>query len=260
MSTRTNCPRQPAELSVSLLEGTPNFRDVGGLPTVDGRVTRRGVLFRSSALEELSARDVRHLLDEIGLRTVIDLRSADDRETAEPLRDTPIRYINLPVTRGAPTTSLERPLDAEGRADMARIYGMYLETSAPSFAEIVSVLTSGATPAVFHCAAGKDRTGVVAAVVLSAVGVTRDAVIADYMETELVLDDIMTYLQRRPAYADIVLRFPPGTMDVERNFIIGFLDDVERTYGGVTAWLTEHAGVSTESIARLEQLLVEPRE
>jgi protein-tyrosine phosphatase len=245
---------------VSLLDGTPNFRDLGGLPTVDGRVTRHGVLFRSSALEELSTRDVRHLIDDIGLRTVIDLRSADDRETAEPLLDAPFRYVNLPITRGGPTTSLERPLDANGRADMARIYRMYIETSGPAISEIFAELSSGATPAVFHCAAGKDRTGVVAAILLSAVGVTRDAVIADYMATEPVLDDIIAYLQRRPAYAEIVLRFPPGTMDVDPSFMIGFLDDVERTYGGMSAWLTEHAGVPAESLATLERLLVEPRD
>jgi len=242
------------------LEGSPNFRDLGGLPTVDGRVTRHGVLFRSSALEELSSRDVRLLIDEIGLRTVIDLRSADDREIAQSLLDTPVRYINLPISRGGPTTSLERPMGADGRVDMPRIYGMYIETSAASISEIISELTSGATPAVFHCAAGKDRTGVVAAILLSAVGVTRDAVIADFMETEPYLPEIIAYLQRRPAYADVVMRFPPGTMDVDPNFIIGFLDGVERTYGGIYAWLTERAGVSAESVARLEQLLVEPHD
>jgi protein-tyrosine phosphatase len=240
------------------LEGSPNFRDLGGLATVDGRFTRHGVLFRSSALEELSSRDVRFLIDGIGLRTVIDLRSADDRETAQPLLDTPVRHINLPISRGGPTTSLERPMDADGRVDMPRIYRMYIEVSAPSISEIVAELVSGATPALFHCAAGKDRTGVVAAILLSAVGVTRDAVIADFMETEPALPDIIAYLQRRPAYADVVLRFPPGTMDVEPRFISDFLDDVERTYGGFSAWLTDHAGVTAQSLARLEQLLVEP--
>ena len=246
-------------MSALRLEGTPNFRDLGGLATVDGRVTRSGVLFRSSALEELSSRDVRLLIDDIGLRTVIDLRSDDDREIAHSLLDTPVRYINLPISRGGPTTSLERPMGADGRVDMPRIYRMYIETSAPSITEIIAELTSGATPALFHCAAGKDRTGVVAAILLSAVGVTRDAVIADFMETEPVLADIIAYLQRRPAYADIVLRFPPGTMDVDPKFISDFLDDVDRTYGGMFTWLTEHAGVSPESVARLEQLLVEPR-
>ena len=88
---------------------------------------------------------------------------------------------------------------------------------------------------------------------------TRDAVIVDFMETEPNLAEIMGYLQRRPAYADVVLRFPPGTMDVDPNFMIGFLDGVERTYGGMIAWLTEHAGVSAESVARLERLPVQPR-
>ena len=246
-------------MSALRLEGTPNFRDLGGLATVDGRVTRSGVLFRSSALEELSSRDVRLLIDDIGLRTVIDLRSADDREIAHALLDTPVRYVNLPISRGGPTTSLERPMGADGRVDMPRIYRMYIETSAPSITEIITELTSGATPALFHCAAGKDRTGVVAAILLSGVGVTRDAVIADFMKTEPVLPDIIAYLQRRPAYADIVLRFPPGTMDVDPKFISDFLDDVDRTYGGMSTWLTEHAGVSTESVSRLVQLLVEPR-
>ncbi|MEY2401621.1 MAG: protein-tyrosine phosphatase [Ilumatobacteraceae bacterium] len=247
-------------MSAPRLEGTPNFRDLGGLATVDGRFTRHGVLFRSSALEELSSRDVRLLIDDIGLRTVIDLRSVDDREIAQSLLDTPVRYINLPISRGGPTTSLERPMGTDGRVDMPRIYRMYIEKSAPAIGEIIAELTSGATPALFHCAAGKDRTGVVAAILLSAVGVTRDAVIADFMETEPVLADIIAYLQRRPAYADVVLRFPPGTMDVDPKFMSDFLDDVERTYGGMSAWLTEHAGVSTESVARLEELLVEQRD
>ncbi|MBK5332461.1 MAG: tyrosine-protein phosphatase [Ilumatobacteraceae bacterium] len=244
--------------SESRLEGAPNFRDLGGLPTVDGRFTRRGVLFRSSGLEELNSRDVRLLIDDIGLRTVIDLRSADDCETAESLLDTPVRFVNLPIVRAGSSTSLERPMAANGRVDVPRIYRMFMDMSVPAISEIIAELTSGATPAVFHCAAGKDRTGVVAAIILCAVGVTRDAVIADFMETEPILDEIIAYLQRRPAYADVVLRFPPGTMDAEPSFMIDFLDDVERTYGGMSAWLTGHAGVSMETVARLEQLLVEP--
>ena len=247
-------------MSVSLLEGTPNFRDLGGLATVDNRVTRRGVLFRSSGLEELQPGDVRYLIDDIGLRTVIDLRSVDDCEIAESLVDTSIRYVNLPIVREGSFTSLERPMRTDGRVDMARLYGMYLEKSGPSISRIIAELTSGATPAVFHCAAGKDRTGVVAAILLSAVGVTRDAVVTDFMETETASEAILAYLQRRPAWADLVLRLPPGTMDVEPRNMIDFLDGVDRTYGGVSSWLIEHAGVSADSLTRLEQLLVEPQD
>jgi protein tyrosine/serine phosphatase len=100
---------------------------------------------------------------------------------------------------------------------------------------------------------------VVAAILLCAVGVTREAVIADFMKTEPILDEIIAYLQRRSAYADVLLQFPAGMLDADPNYMIDFLDDVDRTYGGISAWLTEHAGISAESVAGLEQLLVEPR-
>ncbi|MGZ4791170.1 MAG: tyrosine-protein phosphatase [Ilumatobacteraceae bacterium] len=246
-------------MSVPHLAGALNFRDLGGLPTVDGRFTRRGVLFRSGGLEELTSRDVGLLIDEIGLRTIIDLRSADDCATAEHLLHTPVRFINLPIFRAASSTNLERPMLPDGRVDVPRVYRMYMERSIPAISEIIDELTSGATPAVFHCAAGKDRTGVVAAILLCAVGVTRDAVIADFMKTAPILDEIIAYLQRRPAYGDVLLRFPPGMLEADPNFMIEFLDDVERLYGGIPAWLTAHAGISAESVAALEQLLVEPR-
>ena len=88
-----------------------------------------------------------------------------------------------------------------------------------------------ATPALFHCAAGKDRTGVLAALLLGAVGVTRDEIVDDFMASAPVLDEITAYLRRRPAYADVVLRLPPGTMDAEPAFIGDFLDAIESEYG-----------------------------
>jgi protein-tyrosine phosphatase len=240
------------------LEGVPNFRDLGGLPTEDGRLTRRGVLYRSSGLEELTARDVRHLLDDIGLSTVIDLRSPDDCEPAVPLQGTRVRVINLPIVREGLSTDLDRPMTADGRVDVALIYRMFMEMSIPAIREIVRELTTGATPALFHCSAGKDRTGVVAAIILRAVAVTPEAVIADFMETEPVLDEITAYLLRRPAYSDVVLRLPPGTMDADPSFLSDFLDGVEDTYGGFRAWLTQHAAIPTSTIATLEHVLVEP--
>jgi protein-tyrosine phosphatase len=240
------------------LEGVPNFRDLGGLPTNDGRFTRRGVLYRSSGLEELTGRDVRHLIDDIGLSTVIDLRSPDDCEPAIPLLGTRVRVINLPIVRSGLSTDLERPMGPHGRVDVALIYRMFMEMSIPAIREIVEELTSGATPALFHCSAGKDRTGVVAAIILRAVGVTPEAVVADFVETESVLDEIVAYMLRRPAYADVVLRLPPGTMDADPSFMSDFLDGVEDTYGGIPSWLTQHAGVSASSIAMLEGVLVEP--
>src|SRR5258705_114938 len=183
------------------LEGVPNFRDLGGLPTEDGRLTRRGILYRSSGLEELTPRDVRHLIDDIGLSTVIDLRSPDDCEPAIPLQGTRVRVINLPIIRAGLSTDLERPMGPDGRVDVALIYRMFMEMSIPAITEIVRELTSGATPALLHCSAGKDRTRVVAAMILRPVGVPAEAAIADLMETKPVLTEITAYLLRRPAHA-----------------------------------------------------------
>lgn len=238
------------------LEGAPNFRDLGGLATADGRTTRHGVVFRSSGLEELTDADVRYLIDDIGLKTVFDLRSPDDIEAADVLVATGIRVVNHPIVRDGASTSLRRPLRSDGRVDVPRVYRTFIEASAASIATIFTELVDGATPAVFHCAAGKDRTGVVAALLLGAVGVTREEIVADFMASASVLDEVTAYLQRRPAYADVVLRLPPGTMDAEPEFIGDFLDAVEDRHGDVATWLIDHAGVPQESIDRWRRLFV----
>jgi protein-tyrosine phosphatase len=242
--------------STRRLEGAPNFRDLGGLSTADGRTTRVGVVFRSSGLEELTDADVRYLLDCIGLKTVFDLRSPDDIEVSDVLVAAGIRVVNHPIVRDGASTSLRRPLRPDGRVDVARVYRTFMEASAATIATIFSELVDGATPAVFHCAAGKDRTGVVAALLLGAAGVTREAIVADFMASAPVLDEVTAYLQRRPAYADVVLRLPPGTMDAEPEFIGDFLDAVEREHGDIVTWLTERAGVPVETIDRWRRLFV----
>jgi protein tyrosine/serine phosphatase len=241
-----------------LLEGAPNFRDLGGLPTTDGRVVRAGVLFRSSGLEELTAADVAYLLDELGLRTVFDLRSHDDHEIAEPLLGTGIDVVSLPIVRddGSPT-DVTRPMRPDGRVDIPHVYARLLDTSAERFAEMIDRLTSGATPAVFHCVSGKDRTGVMAAVLLDCVRVDRQAIVADFMQTSVVLDELLEQLRRRPAYAAIVDQLPPGTLDVEPWYITDLLAGIDAEHGGVRNWLLHRAGVGSDALDALADLLLE---
>ncbi len=243
-----------------LLAGAPNFRDLGELRTVDGHTIRSGVLFRSSGLEELTAGDVARLIDDIGLRTVLDLRSHHDHEVAAPLIGTGIEVVNTPIARadGAPT-DVTRPMRPDGRVDIPLVYTKLLDTSAERVAEIIHRLVNGATPAVFHCVSGKDRTGVVAAVLLEAVGVTRDEIVADFMRTGPVLDELVEQLRRRPAYAEIVDQLPPGTLDVEPGYIADFLAGIDVDHGGIRNWLINRAGVTAETIDALGDLLVGSR-
>ncbi len=240
-----------------LLRGVPNFRDLGGLRTVGGQTIRSGVLFRSSGLEELTASDVTCLVDKIGLRTVIDLRSHHDHEIAEPLLGTGIEVVNIPIERDGAPTDLTRPMRPDGRADMSLVYTMLLHKSADRFAEIIKLLVNGATPAVFHCVSGKDRTGVVAALVLESVGVTREGVVADFMRTNTVLGELVAQLHRRPAYAGIVDQLPPGVLDVEPWYIADFLAGIDADHGGVRQWLMNRAGVTMATLDALTTLLVD---
>jgi protein-tyrosine phosphatase len=243
-------------LNDRLLVGAPNFRDIGGLATTDGRTTRSGVLFRSSGLEELTPADVAHLVDNIGLRTVFDLRSVHDHEVALPLIGTGIEVVSIPITRPGAPTDTTRPMRPDGRVDVPLVYSLLLDSSTERFAEIIHRLLGGATPAVFHCVSGKDRTGVMAAVLLEAVGVAREEIIADYMRTDRVLDEVLAHLRRRPAYDGIVDRLPPGTLDVKPWYLGDLLSAVDARYGGVRPWLMTQAGVTGADLDALTDLLV----
>ena len=136
---------------------------------------------------------------------------------------------------------------------------MLVDKSATAIGRLFDlVVDDGTTPAVIHCASGKDRTGVIAALLLGAVGVTRAPIVEDFVQSAPVRDELVAYLSRRPAYAKVVHQFPPGTLDAEPRFIEDFLDELARETGGVIGWLTGPAGVSDTTMSRLERLFLEP--
>jgi protein tyrosine/serine phosphatase len=109
---------------------------------------------------------------------------------------------------------------------------------------------------VFHCAAGKDRTGVLAALVLGCVGVVREAIVADYFETAARLDLILERLRRHPRYGPEIKAVPPSRFGVDPAMIDRFLDGLDERYGGAAGW-ARSVGISEESLARLEAGLLE---
>ncbi|MFT3855769.1 MAG: tyrosine-protein phosphatase [Ilumatobacteraceae bacterium] len=173
------------------LEGANNVRDLGGL-RAGGRLTRTGVLLRSDALNELTAGDVRHLVDERGLAHVVDLRSAHERieRGRGPLGDTPVRYTEVEVIG---PDDLARRAEARAAAFAAGLapervlgdgYVELLELGGDAFtAAFRRILEPGGAPALVHCAIGKDRTGVLVALLLDVAGVDRDEIVADYART-----------------------------------------------------------------------------
>ena len=265
------------------LEGAVNVRDVGGLPTVDGRTTRNGVLLRSDNLQDLTPQDVAQLVEERGLRTVVDLRSTGELHLTGPgpLKQQGLRHVHLsliPEWDGEPDEAeVERaldttvtgptltdralpPLPARPRqtdpTDLADHYLGYVHDAGPRIAEALRVLADPASgTAVVHCAAGKDRTGVVVALALSLVGVTRDAVVADYVRSaekaELILDRLRATTAYGPGLEGVsVAQTAPVASSME-----GFLTAVDREYGGPHG-LAMSLGVDEETVARLGARLV----
>ena len=260
------------------LEGAVNVRDVGGLPTVDGRTTKPGVLLRADNLQDLTESDVTRLVDDLHLRTVVDLRSSGEVHLAGPgpLKGAGLTHHQLsliPEWDGEPDSAeVERALDAavtdkalpalparprqKDPTDLGEHYLGYVRDAGENVGRALRVLAdpdSGTT--LVHCAAGKDRTGVVVALALSLVGVPRDAIVADYVRSAERIEQIHARLSKTDAYGPGLANVDPADMTPVASSMEAFLDAVDRDYGGAHG-LAMSLGVDEEAVARLGVRLV----
>ena len=227
-----------------MFESLRNFRDVGGCATIDGRIVRPGVIYRSATLASLTDRDA-VTLGEMGIRTIIDLRRPDEVSTLGRVADaTGRRYINI-----APTHALWDNADYDEAAGPARyLADRYLDLANDGIVEIGSALrlisTDDAPPTLVHCFAGKDRTGVLIALTLALVGVSDQGIADDYARS----DD----WSRNHAPADL----PPHWVVAPREAMLIFLADLREAYGSVERYAAT-AGVDSAEVAALRALLLE---
>jgi protein-tyrosine phosphatase len=250
------------------LDGVVNARDLGGLPAGDGRRTARSRLLRSDNLQDLSPADITRLVDDIGLTTVIDLRSSAEVESEGPSpldRVAGVEHVHLSVLPEvgkrtdvvAEALLLKRERDASRYPDdvMCGHYLGYLEDRPESVASAVRAVLDAPGAALVHCAAGKDRTGVVIALTLSAVGVPAEEVIADYAATDERIEAILRRLMGSRTYEEDLKK---GTIDRHRpraETMKAFLEQAQVRYGGVTQWLADH-GFGEDDQQRLRAKLV----
>jgi protein-tyrosine phosphatase len=183
------------------LDGPANFRDIGGYETDHGRTVRTGRLFRADSLSYMSDADVRHVTEVLGLRTVVDLRASHEVErfTHGPLAELHVRVAHVPIVD---ETRRPNPVDSAPTDTMAidEIYLLMLDRFGRRFAAVLDLIAEpDSQPAVFHCAAGKDRTGLVAMLILGLLGVDRDIIAADYALTD---ERMPVLMERHLARAD----------------------------------------------------------
>ncbi len=236
------------------LEGAVNFRDLGGYAAGDGVRTRWRVLFRADGLGELTASDL-SVLRHIGIRTVIDLRSGDELERGRFDVDAhPVAFHHFPFMEELPDAQ-----DFERRPGfLGTQYREFVSDAGGQIRAALEVLAApGALPAVFHCTAGKDRTGVLSAIVLSLLGVDEPTVVADYA----LSGEAMARLR-----AKLIVKYPEGRDNIERLDEVfsadpaqmeSLLDHLKERFGSVGAYV---AGLGTTPgvVERLRAVLLEP--
>ena len=242
------------------LQGANNARDLGGLPLRTGGATLPGRLLRSDTLQELTDDDVAHLQG-YPLGTVVDLRTPLEahREGRGRLAAEPIDYVNLPFVPDSvivPDDPRHEVVVADRRRlDRVEHYLDYLRLAGRRVLAALEVLADPAPTAVlFHCAAGKDRTGVLAALTLEVAGVEREAVLQDYVLTNERLHLVGARLARLPTYGAYVSRLRVQDMAADRSTMEGFLQRLDDEWGGAAGWIIE-AGGSTELLNRLRHRL-----
>ncbi|MBF4992828.1 tyrosine-protein phosphatase [Arthrobacter gandavensis] len=261
------------------LEGTFNFRDIGGLPLTGGGTTASGVLYRSDAISSLTPKGLADLAGS-GIRVIIDYRTPAEQQMA-PARGPAAREVekmDLPLIEGAFTGMAEEAMQRaaasgdpaaamklmeaamERLPTLGQLYIGMLEHGAAEFARTAGEIAAGEGAVLIHCTAGKDRTGVAAALILDAAGADRKAVVGDYGRSEANLagewsqrmlgmvgsmgvpltEGIVTLITRAPAEA-----------------IQSALAWVEETYGSAAGYLRA-GGLTDPELSRLRARLQQP--
>jgi len=222
-----------------------NLRDLGGLPTEDGRMTRSGLLYRSATLHDLGVEGAAVLRHGWGVCSVVDLRTPEEiaAQGATTAATWGARCLGLPV--------LPPPLPQDGGpADLLSRYFVYLERSTPNVVAVLRHISCAVPPPVaIHCTSGKDRTGVVTALLLRLVGVAREAVVGDYAATAANIASVMERLGRSAG-------LPPGILDADADTMRAFLEKFEAQSGTVEAWALRH-GLEAEAVAALRSTLLQ---
>ena len=239
------------------LAGPVNFRDLGGYPTADGRTVGWGRVYRSDSLHRLDEADGPRLA-ELGIVTAIDFRANDelDRIGIGPLGDLDVRHVHL--------ATIDRALHGREMPDVsqvrtaAEIYFMMLETGAPSYVEALGELAEpGALPAVFFCMAGKDRTGVFAAMLLGLLRVPDADIVTDYALTAEVIEEIHERHRREvPGIEEQWGRLPPDIAGAVPATMEGLLAAVHDRYGTWPDYAAE-TGVPAETLETLRTALLD---
>lgn len=245
-----------------------NFRDLGGYPTTDGRTVRWGALYRSGHLAKMTRRDLEKFAA-LRIDTVIDLRSEYERNR-EPNRlpkQNPPKVLELSILDEA-NAIMNKEIrqrietreydDLDSRELMSAAYRQFAVDFLPEFRQVVhTVLEADGRPVLWHCTAGKDRTGFAAAVLLRLLGVSPEIAMQDYMLSKQYVDRrkgqllLLRLLKGRQA-VDLIRPL----LFVQEDWLAGSFEVVESEWGSFERYAAEGLELTADDIARLKENLL----
>jgi protein-tyrosine phosphatase len=244
------------------LQGGQNFRDLGGYRTTDGRTVKWGLLYRSGSMHFLTDGDYAYL-EKLGIRTVCDFRDVNERATEPavwPVGHAPrVLADDYHMDMGGIGKSAPGhvPTAEEARAALGGVYPKLLTQFNSQYRRMFSELLAGRAPLAFNCTAGKDRTGVAAALLLTALGVPRAAVIEDYTLTNRYFDPGKVVHSDNQASMQWK-SLPPGVLKAYMAADPAYIGEVFKVMdahrGGVAGYLRDELGLTRDTIAQLRRM------
>ena len=245
------------------LENTVNFRDLGGLKTRDGKTVRKGMIYRSDNLSKLETGQFGQFND-LRIASVYDLRTDHEIEGKEDHLPAQVRYLHTPVVednageiKGLKKRVLNGKITEQEAKDMtAKFYADAVTVHVGAVKAILNGITSSDQPVLYHCSAGKDRTGIVSALILSILNVDRQVIVDDYM--------LSNYYRRNRAEKTLgkaklgrVIK-PKLNMDaievlstVDESFINATFNAIDSTYGGIGPFIENQLGIDRATRLKL---------
>lgn len=260
---------QRQELRKLPFENAHNFRDIGGYKNSQGKTVKWGLVYRSDKLSALSSEDELYL-DRLGIQRIVDFRSIKERE-AEPDRISPASSIamqQIPIPVSGADVDLIKAKIASGELHQQQLSDLLVSSNrelveqhtASYKAWIQSILADNSLPMVFHCTEGKDRTGFAAAIVLLALDVPKQTVMADYLATNQYtaehIDKTINLVKWGSLFQADAEALRP-VLGVEERFINEAFNAIEEHYGSIENYLEKGLGLTAEKRQQLQALLLE---
>lgn len=226
------------------ITGAYNLRDLGGYEAADGKHVKWKTLLRSGDLHQLTAEDLDYLAA-IPLKTDIDFRGKTEKETAaDKTPSTLNQYIPLPIEAG--NMSDMQHIDASKLPNILEdVYAYIIKNAQTTYKLFFQILTDEkSAPLLFHCSAGKDRTGIAAALLLAALGVDKETIMKDYLLSAEYIKGKYDFL------TDKYPQFAPLTT-VKKEYLEAALNTIDKEFGGMESYLTNNLGADLKKLRKL---------